>query len=117
VTTPSAKADGSCLVAAAFALTTAPQALRTLHPATLTPASPVQAQDHLTTRMFYGNNDLSGFARFPLPTPRNILFSKALVIQGYHGVLHKHLLSSSNGAPASPPADVSFPCRLQAAVP
>jgi hypothetical protein len=39
VTTPSAKADGFCLVAAALALATAPQALRRLHPAALTPAS------------------------------------------------------------------------------
>lgn len=39
VTTPAAKVHGFCLVAAARALTTAPQALRMLHPATLTPAS------------------------------------------------------------------------------
>jgi hypothetical protein len=110
VTTPSAKADGFCLVAAALALTTAPQALRMLHPATLTPASSVQAEDHLTTRMFYASDDLSGFARFPLATPRNILFSKALVRPRYHkrrGLSNRARLA----------ADASFRCRLKPTVP
>jgi hypothetical protein len=73
VTAPSAKADGFCLVAGARALTTAPQALRMLHPATLTPANSIQAEDHLTTRMFYASDDLSGFARFPLAPPGTFL--------------------------------------------
>ena len=44
------------------------QALCMLHPATLTPEGPGRAQNHLTTRMSYGGNDLSGFARFLPPT-------------------------------------------------
>ena len=84
MTTPPAKEGGFCLMAEAAALTGASQALRSLHPATFTPEGPIQALHHLTTRMFYVSDDLSGFARFPLTTPRNILFSQALVRPRYH---------------------------------
>ena len=69
MTTPPVNTKGFCLVAEPLVLTEASQALRSLHPATLTPEGPIQAQDHSTTRMFYGSDDLSGFAEFPLPTP------------------------------------------------
>ena len=69
MTTPPVNTKGFCLVAEPLVLTEASQALRALHPATLTPEGPIQAQHHLTTRMFYVSDDLSGFARFPLTTP------------------------------------------------
>jgi hypothetical protein len=105
VTTPPAKARGFCLVAEAAALTGASQALRSLHPATLTPEGPIQAQHHLTTRMFYVSDDLSGFARFPLTTPWNILFSQALVPPRYY-----HAPGWSNRARLA--ADASFPSAI-----
>jgi hypothetical protein len=77
-----------------------------LHPATLTPANSIQAEDHLTTRMFYASDDLSGFARFPLAPRRNIpphcrgVPAKALARPRYHLA-----------------ADASFRCLLKPAVP
>jgi hypothetical protein len=84
VTTLPAKAESFCAVQTPW-LQQELLRLRTLHPATLAPEGPIQAQDHPTTRMFYGRNDRSGFAGFLPPTLRNILFSKALARPRYHG--------------------------------